>query len=91
MKKRVFIRDKNRKISYKGRVVRTPVTIDIHHSEIEMMKMMLKANGIEDYSIDDPVVPKKVEVEIEDYTEEEPVIEEIEPNTILGKLAREGE
>jgi len=96
MKKIVKIRDKNRKIHFRHREVRTPVSLEIDDSEIVKLQMAMNMADVRDYSIG-PVKKLKEEKEeypVDEIEKEEVVIEELdintnnEPKTLLEKFMK---
>jgi len=91
----VEIKTPSKKITYKNRVVRSPVKFEIFENELELLEGQLRQMCVEDYSVrplkvtteddsfDEVLLQKDDEVLIED------LCEEIEPKSILDKLIKD--
>lgn len=95
-KYKVNINDPGRLIFFRNREVRTPVEVEVLESELDYIKLKIRANGIVDYSIS--LVNNEVsmlDLSFENDKEmEEPLVEELEecnqePKTLLEKLSQE--
>jgi hypothetical protein len=94
----VKIREPNKAVPFRNRVVRTPVSIEIYENELDLLEGQLRLLGVADYEVG----PFKISTEDEDNTfdevllqnDEEVIIEDLceemdEPKTILDKLIRD--
>lgn len=88
------IKEKNRKIYFKNRELRTPVTIDITDQRLNDVYLAIRLAGITDYVIETTPVEKEPVVDIPFKVDEKNVIvEELdsdsEPKSLLESLAKE--
>lgn len=96
----VIVKKPGKIIFFNNRKIRSPFTLEIHESEINLLKSAMVAGAITEsqYSIElitdddvqeetweDVIIPEKEEVVIED------LVEEKEPKTLLEKLLRDDE
>ncbi len=103
-KYKVNLNDPGRLIFLKNREVRTPVEVEVRESELDYIKLKIRAHGIIDYSISS--VNNGVSIldlnfandkEMEEPLVEGPQVEELEeleeygrePKTLLEKLSQE--
>ena len=96
---KVEIRDRNKKILYKNKVVRSPVNIEVSEEGLGLLKAEIRQQGVQDYKITEllPDAPPKQKEENEEFVIAEDkvvIIEELtekKPKTILDKLIEDGE
>ena len=96
---KVEIKDRNKKIFYKNKVVRSPVTIEVSEGDLGLLKAEIRQQGVQNYKIhevfpDNSKVKQKADEEEFVIAEDKTVIiEELtekSPKTILEKLLQDG-
>lgn len=96
---KVEIKDRNKKIFYRNKVVRSPVTIEVSEEGLGLLKAEIRQQGVQHYKIheifpDDTKVEQKPEEEEFVIAEDKTVIieelNENNPKTILEKLLEDG-
>ena len=77
-------------IIYRNRPIRTPANFIVTSQELDGLRAQLRALGSKDYRIEfiEPVIIGFTNKEVEEIIGD-PVIEEIESNSLLDKLLRE--
>lgn len=98
MKKyKVIVESRGKVIFFRNRKVRSPFTLEISESEINLLKSTMVAGAVKDYKIEEITADGDEEESWEkiilDTPKEETVIEELieeeEPKTLLDKLLRD--
>jgi hypothetical protein len=103
MKKyKVIVKTRGKLIFFKNKEIRSPFTLDVADSELELLRSTLISSAIDKYEIEeikdtntnpdddfweDIIVPKEKDIPIEELCVEQG--EEKEPSTLLEKLLRD--
>jgi hypothetical protein len=93
-KRRVKIHEANHMIMFRGKEVRSPVTLDVTDKEFGPVMMIIKSRGIMNYEIEDIIEkPRKVDkdlvMDVPQEIDELVEIEEFESRTTLDKILEE--
>ena len=93
----VDVKEPNKAISYRNRIVRSPVTFEIYENELKLLKGQLRQLGIEDYVVKPYAPPVEVDTTFDEVllqNDEEVIVEDLceeleEPKTILDRLIKD--
>jgi hypothetical protein len=91
------IKDKNKEIIFRSRIIKTPIRIKISEEDLDSLMDHLRASQIEDYLITEEIVMEEKDDKIDSIMGDEVhvvVIEELterKPKDILKKLTKNGE
>ena len=89
----VRIFDRNKKINFKNREIRTPVNIEVTEKELRILHTSLRLAGINDFKVETVIDNKHTIIDKPILIEEDKkvIIEELdeEPKTLLERLGQE--
>ena len=91
--RRVRIGEANHLIIFRGRQVRTPVTLDVTDKEFKDVMMTIKSRGILGYDVEDIIEEKKIVrdlvMDVPQEIEEMTGVEEFESKSTLDRILDE--
>lgn len=93
-KRRIRIREANHMIVFRGKQVRTPVSIDVTDKEFDSVMMAIKSRGIMNYEVEDIIAkPREIDkglvMDVPQEIDELVEIEEFESRSTLDKILDE--